>query len=644
MRIVTVRRISQVFFLLLFLWFCLVTTFGDRWHEIRGWPVNWFLELDPLAALGTVLTTGTLYAGLLWALVTIVLTVLLGRFFCGWLCPFGTLHQFFGWLGGFLGKRAGRNRYRPAQSLKYYLLLFLVTAASGDVLNGLARRTQAGILIWLVPVAILLAVVLLTIAKRVQRPRRALAFVGIGLIGWLTAGRILPGDLTISASLLTGFLDPLSLIHRSVNLVFLPLFDHSAALAFAAPRYYHGAWLIGSICLAALLLNLVIPRFYCRFLCPLGALLALLSRNSLWRMVKTATPCSNCKRCDFGCEGACDPSGSIRTAECVLCMNCISGCEEKVMTYRIHPSVEGEIPLPDVTRRGVVASLVSGFLAVPFLREGGLVGEDWIPGLVRPPGSLPEPDFLDRCLRCGQCMRICPTNVLQPGGMEAGLEGMWTPKLNNRIGTSGCQLNCVACGHVCPTGAIRPFTLDEKLGRGAFADRGMIRMGTAFLDRGRCLPWAMDRPCIVCQENCPVSPKAIYLRDRFETLREGSGLVRVADDDRVVLAGKVLVPGRFDSGDYFCRAGSRPLRRRILENTSDSLKLGPGEWGLPPAPGTGVEIQVRLQVPYVDPDLCNGCGICEHECPVSGHRAIRVTAENESRSRNRSLLTRSGPY
>ena len=101
MKIVSVRRISQVFFLLLFLWLCLVSSPGIQWWQLRGWPVNWFLQLDPLVALGVLLTEQTLYAGLLWAVVTVVLTILLGRFFCGWVCPFGTIHQFF----GFLGKR-----------------------------------------------------------------------------------------------------------------------------------------------------------------------------------------------------------------------------------------------------------------------------------------------------------------------------------------------------------------------------------------------------------------------------------------------------------------------------------------------------------------------------------------------------------
>lgn len=638
MRIVTVRRISQVFFLVLFLWFTLVTTFGDRWHELRGWPVNWFLELDPLAALGVVLTTGSLYAGLWWALVTIVLTVVLGRFFCGWLCPFGTLNQFFGWIGRLLGTGRNRNRYHPAQSVKYYVLLFLLTAAAGDLLVLGSRVSQAGKLAWLVPLFVLTLYAILVVARRLRRPRRAGALVAVLLFAWLAAGRVLPGDLTISASLLTGFLDPIPLIHRSVTLVYLPLFDHSAGLVFAAPRFYDGGWLIGTLFLAALLLNLVVPRFYCRFVCPLGALLAVLSRNALWRMAKIESPCSNCKRCDSYCEGACDPSGRIRIPECVLCMNCMTDCEDAVMTYRAAPSAEGELPLPDVSRRGLLASLASGFVAVPLLRVGGDQGPDWHPGLVRPPGSLPESDFLDRCLRCGQCMRICPTNVLQPAGVDVGLEALWTPVLNNRIGTSGCQLNCVACGHICPTGSIRPFTLDEKLGLNSFAEKGPIRMGTAFMDRGRCLPWAMDRPCIVCQENCPVSPKAIYLREHFETVREGTGRVRLADGDTVVLEDRVLQPGRFGTGDYYCLFEGGRVRRRIGDNTTDALKLDDGDGGTPPAPGSLVRIQVRLELPYVDPALCNGCGICEHECPVSGRRAIRVTAENETRSRNRSLL------
>jgi len=527
MKIVIVRRASQVVFLLIFLWFVLVTTSGDRWHQIRDWPVNWMLELDPLAALGTLLTTGALYSGLLWALATVVLTIVLGRFFCGWLCPFGTMHHFMGWVGRISGVSAQGRRYYKAQSIKYYVLLFLLTAASIDLWTAAARVSQEGGLIWVVPAVALIGFAVTAMVRRHDKPWKMLGIVCLFLFMWMAAGRVLPGDEAITASLLTGFVDPMSLVYRSISLVFLPFLDRSAGVVFATPRFYDGAWFIGTIFVVALLSNLVIPRLFCRFVCPLGALLALLSRFSIWRMVKTDRCCSDCMRCDAGCEGGCEPSGQIRTAECVLCMNCMSDCEDGAMTYGTSPLERGERPLPDISRRGVLASITSGLVAVPLLRSGGWTFRDRHHGLVRPPGALAESDFLDRCLRCGQCMRICPTNVLQPAGVEAGLEGLWTPVLNNRIGTSGCQLECNACGSVCPTGAIRPFTMDEKLGRGEFAQRGPIRIGAAFMDRGRCLPWSMDRPCIVCQENCPVSPKAIFIRYSSVTIRGGDKKIRL---------------------------------------------------------------------------------------------------------------------
>jgi hypothetical protein len=136
MILIWTRRISQAFFLLLFIWFSLVASLGGAWWQLRGWPVNWFQELDPLLALGTLLSTGTLYGNLWWAGITLGLTLLLGRFFCGWVCPFGTLHHLTGWLA-FKGKkrkdRIRANRPHPAQNLKYYILLAMLAAASGGL-------------------------------------------------------------------------------------------------------------------------------------------------------------------------------------------------------------------------------------------------------------------------------------------------------------------------------------------------------------------------------------------------------------------------------------------------------------------------------------------------------------------------------
>jgi len=130
MRIVTVRRISQVFFLVVFLWFCVTATLGAAWWQLRGWPINWILDLDPLTSLATVLATGTLYATLTWSLVAIGLTLFLGRFFCGFACPLGTINQATGWVarrGLHQHGRVEANRHRRAQAWKYYLLAFFQT-------------------------------------------------------------------------------------------------------------------------------------------------------------------------------------------------------------------------------------------------------------------------------------------------------------------------------------------------------------------------------------------------------------------------------------------------------------------------------------------------------------------------------------
>ena len=646
MRIVTARRISQVFFFLLFSWLCIVATVGEKWWQLRGWPVNWILQLDPLVALGTLLTTGTLYAGLLWALVTFALTTLLGRFFCGWLCPFGSIHQLFGWLGR-RGKgvaaKARANAYRRGQSFKYYILTFLLAGAASGLLAEVVRPgAGASRLAWMLLAGALLALAWLAIRRHSRDRSSALRRFGLVVAAWLLLALLTPPAHLVATSLQTGLLDPIPLVHRSFNLVLLPILDRSRQFLSVEPRFYQGAWIVGLLFAAAVALNFAVPRFYCRFVCPLGALFGVIARWAPWRIGRRAgADCTHCKRCDSDCEGACDPDNAIRISECLLCMNCLVECKDRVITYQTARSASGEITSPDVGRRGFLMSLASGLLAVPMVRLGAQVAGNWNPRLIRPPGALAEEEFLRRCIKCGQCMRICPTNVIQPAGLEAGVEGLWTPTLNYRIGTSGCQLTCVACGHVCPTAAIRPLAMDEKLGRSAFADAGPIRMGTAFFDHGRCLPWAMDKPCIVCQENCPVSPKAIHVREYFQTIRDGQARVRAAAGTRVEFEAGSLRPGALGSGDYFCAVPgpSAPQLRRILDNTAEAVTIDAATpWETPPPPGSAAEIQVRLLRPYIDLEHCIGCGVCEHECPVVGLKAVRITAENESRSASRSLL------
>ena len=646
MNIVTTRRICQVFFFVLFLWFCAVTTLGDQWRQLRGWPANWIIQLDPLVGLTTLLSTRTVYAGLLWGLVTIVLTIILGRFFCGWICPFGSIHHFV----GFLAKRKRSNpakiklnRYHPGQSIKYWILIFLLTVSALELAIDFIRLPETNRSLFGILLLVILTWMIFSAMRQTRANPKNIAFVFLILIAvWLLLSTLLSGHQTSPASLQIGLLDPIPLVYRSINLVILPLFDRTSVSISIIPRAYDGTWLIAAIFLAAVLLNLAIPRFYCRFICPTGAMFGTLSRLALWRMGKTKNECSDCHLCEKNCEGACTPTSQIRISECVLCMNCLGECRHGLMTYQIAPSASGEILAPDLSRRQLLASAVSGAAAIPMLRVSGYLGANWNPSLVRPPGALPEEAFLSRCIKCGQCMRICPTNVIQPGELQAGLEGLWTPVLNFRIGTSGCQINCIACGNLCPTAAIRPISIDERLGRNRYSQQGPIKIGTAFVDRGRCLPWAMDKPCIVCQENCPVSPKAIRTREVFATIDTGTKLI-VAKADALYIEFQGTGPGmnQFATGDYYTVVLPSPDHRprRIVSNWERGLRIADGLcFESPPLPGSRVEIQIRLQQPYVDPQHCIGCGVCEHECPVPGKRAIRVTADNESRTPEHALL------
>jgi len=477
------RRISQILFLVVFLALLILTAMrpaaGSTAEIHMRAPVRLFFQLDPLVALANVLATRALFKALVWSLLILVPTLFLGRFFCGWICPLGTLQHLVGHLPSEAkrGKqRIDSNRYKRWQTLKYIVLIAGLVAA----------------------------------------------FFGSMAIGWL---------------------DPFSLLVRSAGLALLPAFNfavrallsplehsHTAAikatgetihtvlqatvLDFRQAHFAQGL-VLGVLFLLILWASMRITRLWCRSICPLGALLGAVSRWSILGLHKDASACDKCNRCLLHCQGGDDPIGGVpwRKSECLMCMNCVGSCPHGSLEFRFFRN-EREVATPDIGRRRALTGLAAGAAVVPLMRANAGMGKSRHERLLRPPGAVDENYFLSRCIRCGECMKVCPNNSLHPTLTEAGIEGLWTPTLVPRIGY--CEPSCVLCSEACPTGAIWPITPKEKgwvVGIGTQSENQPIRLGTAFYDRGRCLPWALATECIVCEEWCPVSPKAIYVEE-----------------------------------------------------------------------------------------------------------------------------------
>jgi polyferredoxin/Pyruvate/2-oxoacid:ferredoxin oxidoreductase delta subunit len=435
-----------------------------------------FVRLDPLLMLAASLAGQTLVSGLWLAGLVLALTLLFGRVWCGWLCPLGTLLE---WTGS---RRAGRRAGRRApasrwRALKYLLLLAVVVAAL------LGNQ----VLTFLDPITILNR----TLATAVWPALRFLTFQTSAFLYHFPA--LWPAlDAAHAAVLQPVFLD----VQPAFSLALL------TTLLF--------------VTLVAL--NLWAERFWCRYLCPLGGLLALLSKLSLLRR-QVSGACAQCARCTHDCPtGTIDPQAGYRSdpAECIVCFDCLVDCSRQGIGFRWQfpawrPAPWRPAPWQAYDPRRREALAVLGLTMAGVALAGVDPAARRTPARVlRPPGAS-GPEFGALCVRCGACLRVCPTQGLQPSLLEAGLPNLLTPRLLPRRGY--CSFACHACGQVCPTGAIPNLAL---------ADKQSTPIGLASIDPGRCLPWAYDTPCIVCEEVCPIADKAIVL-DEVEVPDAGGG-------------------------------------------------------------------------------------------------------------------------
>lgn len=452
----TLRRVSQAVVFGLFVFLFLNTEYKD--NDVLEYAVNIFLRLDPLVA-GAAVVAGRAVITLVWpALVVVALTLLLGRFFCGWACPLGSTLDF---ISATVFAKLRRKTPVPDswRMAKYLLLVFLAVSA-----------------VFTLQLVFLFDPISIIIRSFAVSVYPAVNFAVNALFGALYG----------------------TPVEKVSEPVYGLIKDHF--LAFDQP-YFRMAGLVGSIFAAILALEYFQTRFWCRNLCPLGAIFGLLGRHGLVRRRVSEPDCISCGVCERRCRMGAIAADFVTAdrSECIECMDCKALCPESAISFTGNTAARSA-PF-DLSRRGVIYSVGLGLVAAPlFKSEAHVKAPD--PSLIRPPGALAEPEFLGRCTRCGECMRVCIANGLQPSMFEAGLAGLWSPVLVPRIGY--CEYNCTLCGQVCPTGAIKRLPLAEKK---------KVKLGLAEVDRSHCLPWKGDSECLVCEEHCPTGDKAIKLRE-----------------------------------------------------------------------------------------------------------------------------------
>jgi polyferredoxin len=449
----TTRRISQIVFFLFFFFLFLSASYPLKIKI----PVDLFLRMDPLIAISSMVSARALINTFIWAFFILVLTIPLGRYFCGWICPLGTTLD----TTSFVFKNKTGKSYKRLRSLKYFILIFL--------LIGAIFSSQ---LIWFFdPIALFTRSLTLTIFPIVTA-------ISTGIF-----------DLLFKINFLQ---DWLIRIQNFFSSTFLP-----NQLTF----FRMSGWVL-LIFLGIILAEFVSRRFWCRNLCPLGALFAFFSKFQILRR-KVKADCTECGDCEKICKMDAIKKDFTQTddVECIQCFDCVKSCPPNVTTINFKGKVE---PYKfDLKRRRVIASTVAGLVSVGILKTSFISRNSKI-NLIRPPGAREENDFLDRCIRCHECIKVCSTSgrFLQPAFLEGGLEAMWTPLGVARYGY--CEFNCTLCTEVCPTDAIHTLDLETKK---------KTVIGLAYIDKNRCLPWYKNQNCIVCQEHCPTPQKAIELRE-----------------------------------------------------------------------------------------------------------------------------------
>jgi ferredoxin len=500
------RRVAQAAFFLgfitLFVWVAWPyggADYAQHRESKEKIAAEFFLIIDPLVSLSTSLATKNWVWSLGAAGIILAVCLLIPRGFCGYVCPLGTVIDLFDWA---LGRRINRWKLKDQNRGWWVHLKYYI------------------------------------------------------LLGCLVAA--------LCGVLLTGFVAAIPVVTRAFLFLVKPL-----ELGLAKGWYLNTGFNAGHIVsillfFGILFLGVFRRRFWCQYVCPSGAVFSL---GNLFRVTerKVETSCISCNKCVEICPfDAIKPDYTTRTADCTLCQTCGGVCPthsikfvDRWDQFKLKPDETGTERLP--SRR---AFLLSGLAGVGVAATRAFAAPSNVHP-IRPPGSLPEDEFLQACIRCGECFQACPNDVLQPTGFEHGLGGLWTPKVN--ANWAGCESSCNNCGQVCPTGAIRALPMAEKK---------VARMGLAKVE-STCLPLAGEEACQLCVDECKAAGyDAIeFMRVHPKLDESGQPIEGSGFSAPVVLADKCV-------GCGLCQTRCHSINvktKHLLTSSAIVVEAGPGK-------------------------------------------------------------------
>ena len=415
-----------------------------------------------------------------------LLTLLFGRVYCSVICPLGVMQDIISW---FSGKRKGKkNRFTFKKENKWLrygvLVLFIVLMVAG--LNAVA----------------------ILVAPYSAYGRIATALLA-PLYGW--------GNNLLAA-----------------------ISAHFGSYAFYPTEVYLKSLPVLIVAIVTLVVLVILAwkggRTWCNNICPVGTVLGLLSRFSLFRPVIDTGKCINCGLCGKRCKGSCIDTKNHRIdySRCVVCFDCLKNCSSGAIKYRLAfgPSSNKASGKDGTSKKAAPSSnmaqnvdggrrafivgtaLVAGAVTVEAkkkkLAEGVARLEDkQMPPrtvLPVPAGSISRKHFYQHCTACQLCVSECPNKVLRP---SASLTTLMQPEMHFDQGF--CRIECNRCSEVCPAGAIKPVD--------SIADKSAIQIGHAVVIPDNCVVNRDGVNCGNCARHCPTGAITMVASEANPKLR-----------------------------------------------------------------------------------------------------------------------------